>query len=90
MVVVVVTVASLPEREGAKLVFKRINESKQRIFRLVTIWADGGYRGQDFMRWAMDTYRWIIETVPRSDDAQGFEVLPRRWVVERTFDWFNW
>ena len=63
MMVVVVTAASLPERQrtcphvGAKLVFKRINESKQRFFRLVTIWVDGGYRGQDFMRWVMDTYR---------------------------------
>lgn len=90
MMVVVVTAASLPEREGAKLIFKKVNESKQRFFRLVTIWVDGGYRGQDFMRWVMDTYRWIIETVLRSDDAQGFEVLPRRWVVERTFGWFNW
>ena len=88
--VVVVTAASLPEREGAKLIFKKVNESKQRFFRLVTIWVDGEYRGQDFMRWVMDTYRWIIETVLRSDDAQGFEVLPRRWVVERTFGWFNW
>lgn len=38
------------------------------------------------MRWVMDTYRWIIETVLRSDTSQGFEVLPRRWVVERTAD----
>ncbi|NJO99225.1 MAG: IS5 family transposase, partial [Pleurocapsa sp. CRU_1_2] len=90
MMVVVVTAASLPEREGAKLVFERVHQSKSEFFRLVTIWVDGGYRGIDFMRWVMDTYRWIIETVLRSDDAQGFEVLPRRWVVERTFGWFNW
>ena len=39
------------------------------------------------MRWVMDTYRWIVETVLRSDDVQGFQVIPRRWVVERTFGW---
>jgi putative transposase len=38
----------------------------------------------------MDTYRWILETIKRSDTAKGFVLLPRRWVVERTFGWFNW
>ena len=96
MMVIVVTAASLPEREGAKLVFQKVHESKPQFFHLITIWVDGGYRGINFMRWVMDTYRWIIETVLRSDNAQGFEVdaakafLPRRWVVERTFGWFNW
>ncbi len=90
MMVVVVSAASLPEREGAKLVFQKLYQSKQLFSRLVTIWVDGGYRGIDFMRWVMDTYRWIIETVLRSDNAKGFKVLPRRWVVERTFGWFNW
>jgi transposase len=84
MMVVVVTAASVPEREGAKLVFTKVYELKERFFRLVTIWVDGGYRGENFRRWVMDTYRWVIETVLRSDTAQGFEVLPRRWVVERT------
>ena len=42
------------------------------------------------MRWVMDTYRWILEVVLRREGVKGFEVLPRRWVVERTFGWFNW
>lgn len=90
MMMVVVTAASLPEREGAKLIFEKVQESKQQFFRLITIWVDGEYRGIDFIRWVMDTYRWIIETVMRSDNATGFLFLPRRWVVERTFGWFNW
>ena len=90
MMVVVVTAASLPERERAKLVFEKVKKSQSTFFRLVTIRVDGGYQGIDFMHWVMDTYRWVLETVLRSDDAQGFEVKPRRWVVERTFGWFNW
>ncbi|WP_199330345.1 transposase [Microcoleus sp. FACHB-68] len=38
----------------------------------------------------MDTYRWIIEALLRPQTGQGFEVLPKRWLVERTFAWFNW
>lgn len=42
------------------------------------------------MKWVMDTYRWILEVVRRPTDAKGFVLLPRRWVVERSFGWFNW
>lgn len=42
------------------------------------------------MRRVMDSFRWIVEVVVRPQTAQGFEVLPKRWVVERTFGWFNW
>jgi transposase len=49
-----------------------------------------GYRGEDFMKWVMDTYRWILEVIKRSDDVKGFVLLPRRWVVERTFGWQLW
>ena len=90
LIVVVVTAANLPERAGAKLVFSRVKEKHEQFWRLITIWVDGGYRGKDFMRWVMDTYRWILETVLRSDKKKGFKILPRRWVVERTFGWFNW
>jgi transposase len=42
------------------------------------------------MRFVMDTFRLALEVVLRSDTAKGFELLPRRWVVERTFGWWNW
>lgn len=90
MVLVVVTAASVPEREGAKLVLEKLNGIRQHFTRLVLIWVDGGYEGAEFMRWVMDRYRWIIETVKRSDSAKGFVVLPKRWIVERTFGWWNW
>jgi Transposase DDE domain len=38
----------------------------------------------------MDTYHWIWETIERTDKTTGFVPLPQRWVVERTFGWFNW
>jgi putative transposase len=90
LIVVVVTAASLPEREGAKLLFTKLTQSREGLHRLIKIWVDGGYRGEGFMRWVMDIYGWILEPVLRSDTAKGFEVLPRLWVVERTFGWFNW
>ena len=42
------------------------------------------------MKWTMDTYRWVLETIKRSDSMKGFVLLPKRWVVERTWGWLNW
>jgi len=42
------------------------------------------------MQWTMDTYRWLLETIKRSESAKGFVLLPKRWVVERTWGWLNW
>jgi len=54
------------------------------------IFADGGYQGQQFRRGAAKFMPQVeIEIVKRSDKAKGFEVLPRRWVVERTLAWLN-
>jgi putative transposase len=85
LLTVVVTKASVSEREGAKILLTRA--LAQHFERLVLIWADGGYTGQDFCNWVMEHCGWLVEIVKRSDDAQGFVVLPRRWVVERTFGW---
>ena len=57
---------------------------------LMTLYADGGYQGDRFrnsLRQAMARLK--VEIVKRSDRATGFVVLPRRWVVERTFAWLN-
>ena len=55
---------------------------------LETIFADGAYGGQKLRR-AMADAAWRIELVKRSAQAKGFEVIPRRWVVERTIAWIN-
>lgn len=56
--------------------------------KLRKIWVDGGYTGENFQNWVKDRWPKIeVEVIKRSDDVQGFAVLPRRWVVERTFGW---
>jgi len=55
---------------------------------LTLIWADGGYAGK-LIEWVKNACGWILEIVQRGDDVQGFAVLPRRWVVERTFGWLG-
>ena len=42
------------------------------------------------MRWVIDSFRWILEVVLRSDEVKGFVVQPKRWVVERSFGWLLW
>jgi putative transposase len=51
--------------------------------------ADGGYAGDKLAAALAGAGRWQIEIVKRSDRATGFEILPRRWAVERTFAWLN-
>lgn len=85
LIAVVVHAASIQDRDGAKLVFAKI---KDRLPRLQLIWADGGYAGQ-LIGWLHELTGWVLEIVKRSDDVTGFKVLPRRWVVERTFGWIG-
>ena len=49
---------------------------------------DGSYRGA-VLEWVKERFRYCLEVVLRSDDVKGFVVLPKRWVVERTFAWLN-
>lgn len=87
---VVVTAASVPEREGGKQVLQAVSEMGQMVCRLYLIWADGGYSGAPFLQWVMDSFRWVVQVVLRPQETKGFVLLKKRWVVERTFGWFNW
>src|ERR1700716_1312595 len=53
------------------------------------IFADGAYAGDKLKDALSELGTWTFEIIKRSDTAKGFEVLPRRWVVERTFAWLN-
>lgn len=85
LICVLVTAASVQDRDGARPLLARLAAAGQRV-RLV--WADGGYAGK-LLDWARDTLRLTVQIVKRSDDMTGFVVLPRRWVVERTLAWIT-
>jgi putative transposase len=85
LVFVVVHVGSLQDRDGAKLV---LQGAATKSARLAKVWADGAYAGQ-LIDWTSRECGWELEIVKRSDQAEGFEVLPRRWVVERTLSWIS-
>ena len=82
---VAVHAANIQDRDGAKQV---LNKVKGRLPRLLLIWADGGYAGQ-LVGWVEENFGWVLEIVKRDPDAKGFKLLPRRWVVERTFGWLG-
>ncbi|HNW90874.1 MAG TPA: transposase, partial [Bacteroidales bacterium] len=56
--------------------------------RLSKIFADGGYRGE-LVDNVKRMFGWVIDIVLRTDHESNFVVLPKRWVVERTFSWFE-
>lgn len=86
MVGLVVHSAGIQDRDGAPEVLKSIRYSYPDLRH---IFADGGYAGPKLRDALADVGNWTIQIVKRSDTAEGFEVIPRRWVVERTFAWLN-
>jgi putative transposase len=83
---VYVTSADVQDRVGAQCLLAGL---KPFVPRLKKIWADGAYTGEKLARWCKEQGRWELEIVERSSstDTEGFAVLPRRWIVERTFGW---
>ena len=85
LLAVVVHAANIQDRDGAKLVLAKL---LGRFPRLRLIWADAGYAGR-LVTWAWATGGWLLTVVKRKPDSHHFEVLPRRWVVERTLAWLS-
>ena len=83
---VVVHSAGIQDRDGAGLVLDRIH---QRFNWLELVWADSAYNAHQVDTAVAKVPGLRLEIVKRSDDIKGFVVLPRRWVVERTFSWFG-
>lgn len=90
LMAVTVVAANIAEREGAKQLLAKVQQERHRFPRLALIWADGGFSGQDFTHWVMDTFRLIWQVVLRPEGAKGFVLLPKRWTVERTYGWLHW
>jgi len=82
---VVVHPANEQDRDGAKKVLKK---AKQTCRKMKRVYADGGYRGK-LITWVKEMTGWNLEIVQRNDDVSGFAVLPKRWIVERTFAWLS-
>ncbi len=85
LLVVVVHAANIQESDGAKRVLR---QALGRFPRLRLIWVDQGYK-RHLVAWAQAVGGWVIEIVTRPAGTKGFQVLPRRWVVERTFAWLG-
>lgn len=78
-----ITPASTPEREGAQTLLKRVLKG---FSWLKLMWVDGGYTGEKFTHWVRSLRPQLkTEVVKHSDSVSRFELLPRRWGVERTF-----
>jgi putative transposase len=96
VMLVLVTAASVQDRDGAKIVlealWQRIKKPRYphwwRFCRLELIWADGGYRGE-LVEWVKRKLGWTLQIVERLGGQQGFVLLPKRWIVERTIAWLS-
>ena len=86
---VCVHAASLQDRDGARLLLDQIDAP---LGDLQLLWADGGYAGDKLAGWMTERFGdrpLRLEIVRRSDKTKAFQILPRRWVVERTFGWLH-
>lgn len=82
---VVVHSAAIQDRDGAKLVFLKAAALCPTIS---LVWADGGYAGK-LIEWLQQWCGWVLEIVRKLEGQVGFQVLPKRWLVERTFAWLG-
>jgi putative transposase len=85
LLMVLVHGAHIQDREGAKLL---LQQARPFFPRLHLIWADGNYSGK-LIGWVWWVCGWVLQIVKKNPHHKGFQVLPRRWVVERTFAWLG-
>jgi putative transposase len=83
---VVVHAAGIQDYHGAKPLLLKLTET---VSSLKKIWADGIYEKGGLVDWVHETLNIVLDIVKRDPDQVGFKVLPRRWVVERTFAWLG-
>lgn len=89
LLAVTVTIASIDDAYAARPVLKQLSQSRQP--RLQVIWADSKYHNHSLRSWIarQKNLNWDLEVIRRPKGAKGFVLLPKRWVVERTFSWLG-
>jgi putative transposase len=88
LVLVKVTAANVQDVHAGKQLFTALAEKPEFLTRLEKIFADGGYRGE-LVDWVQQNLNAVLDIVLKLGDQKGFQVLPKRWVVERTFAWIT-
>ncbi len=88
LLAVVVHRADIDERRGAGFVLARLHKFRVNYPRLQVIFADGGYSGE-FETVVKKTYKWLLQIIHKPFGIKTFVVLPKRWIVERTFAWIT-
>jgi putative transposase len=81
-----VTSADMHDTQGSR---RLLGGLKYFVPRLKKIWADAAYRGKELAGWCKAQGDWDLEVVERTPGIRGFAVLPKRWIVERTFGWLS-
>lgn len=84
LLLVHVTGAQVQDRDAAFFLLQRLRLLHRRV---TLVWADSGYDYKRLIDGAAKVLRVVVQIVRRSDDVKGFEVLPKRWIVERTLSW---
>jgi putative transposase len=88
VVLVKVTAANVQDVHAGKQLFSAVLQKPELLIRLKKIFADGGYQG-DLKDWVPQNLQAVLEIVLKLEGQTGFQVLPKRWVVERTFAWLS-
>lgn len=83
-----VTAANVQDVHAGKQLFSALAQKPELRSRLEKIFADGGYRGE-LVDWTQQHLQAVVEIVLKLGQQKGFQVLPKRWVVERTFAWIS-
>lgn len=83
---VIVTEANGSERLGAVVV---LHEAREKLSRLQVVWVDAGYSGEKFERAVKQVCGEAVRVEVIERNSKEFEVLPKRWIVERTLGWLN-
>jgi putative transposase len=86
LIAVMVTPANVQDYHGAQPVLTKV---KDRYPRLKVVWVDGIYEKAWLIAWAKTECGWELQVIKRTDKEKGFKLLPKRWVVERTFGWLG-